>query len=105
LRYVLNLAPEYHAEVVRQIIDFNLSVKQVKEMCQGDGLHETQVAKDDISPSAMKMAKVAQAINTTTPQEVARALMRQEGDVALARARLQALRKLIGEAERYLVEE
>lgn len=105
LRYVLNLAPEYHAEVVRQIIDFNLSVKQVKEMCEGDGLHETQATKDDISPSAMKMAKVAQAINTTTPQEVARALMRQEGDIALARARLQVMRKLIGEAERYLVEE
>jgi hypothetical protein len=67
LRYVLNLAPEYHAEVVRQIIDFNLSAKQVKEICQGDGLHETQAAKDDISPSAMKMAKVAQAVNTTTP--------------------------------------
>ncbi|MBN8590554.1 MAG: hypothetical protein J0M33_02305 [Anaerolineae bacterium] len=105
LRHVLNLASDYHAEIVRQIIDFNLSVKQVKEICEGDGLHETSPSKDDISPSAMKMAKVAQSINTTTPQEVARALMRQEGDIALARARLQAMRKLIGEAERYLVEE
>jgi hypothetical protein len=38
LRHVTNLAPEYHAEIVRQIIDFNLSAKQVREMCAGDGL-------------------------------------------------------------------
>ncbi|MDX2138682.1 MAG: ParB N-terminal domain-containing protein [Chloroflexota bacterium] len=105
LRHVLNLAPEFHAEVLRQIIDFNLSVKQVKELCEGEGPHEPKDSKEDISPSAMKLAKVVQSINTTTAQEVARALMRQEGDIALARARLQAMRKLIGEAERYLVEE
>lgn len=50
LRYVLNLAPEYHAEVVRQIIDFNLSVKQVKEICERDGLHETNPSKDGLDP-------------------------------------------------------
>jgi hypothetical protein len=105
LRYVLNVAPEYHAEVVRQIIDFNLSVKQVKEICDGDSLHDPKESKDDISPSARKVAKVAQTLNAITPQELARALIRQEGDVAIARARLQAMRKLIGEAERYLVEE
>ena len=32
----LLLAAEYHAEIVRQIIDFNLSAKQVKELCEGD---------------------------------------------------------------------
>ena len=50
----------------------------------------------------MKMAKVTQAISATTPQEFARALMYQEGDANVARARLQAMRKLINEAERYL---
>lgn len=105
LRYVLNVASEYHAEIVRQIIDFNLSVKQVKEICEGDALLETQNSADDISPSAVKVARVAQSINATTPQELARALMRQEGDIAIARARLQAMRKLISETERYLTEE
>lgn len=102
LRYVLNLAPEYHAEIVRQIIDFNLSVKQVKEVCEGDGNHETTGADDEISPSAAKVAKVTQTVNATTPQELARALMRQEGDASIARARLQAMRKLLTETERYL---
>jgi len=102
LRHVGNVAPEYHAEIVRQIIDFNLSVKQVKEICEGDGLHTVKDEAEDISPSALKMAKVTQAISATTPQELARALMRQEGDASVARARLQAMRKLLGEAERYL---
>ncbi|MBW4438474.1 MAG: hypothetical protein KME04_15140 [Pleurocapsa minor GSE-CHR-MK-17-07R] len=105
LRYVVNVAPEYHAEIVRQIIDFNLSAKQVKEICEGDGLHEQKSADDDISPSAVKVAKVTQTISLTTPQELARAMMRQEGDASIARARLQAMRKLFSEAERYLSDE
>lgn len=105
LRYILNVAPEYHTEIVRQIIDFKLSVKQVKDICEGDGLHDPKETADDISPSAMKVARVTQTISATTPQELARALLRQEGDIAIARARLQAMRKLISETERYLVEE
>ena len=102
LRYVVNLAPEYHAEIVRQIVDFNLSVKQVKEMCEGDSAHDPKSDADDISPSARKVAKATQTVNTMTPQELARALLRQEGDVSIARARLQAMRKLMSEAEHYL---
>lgn len=102
LRYVIATASEYHAEIVRQIIDFNLSAKQVREICEGDGTHQGQDSADDISPSAMKMAKVTQATSTTTPQELARALMYQEGDAGIARARLQAMRKLLDEAEHYL---
>ncbi len=104
LRCVITTPPEYHAEIVRQIIDFNLSAKQVKEICEGDAAHPEKDA-DDVSPSAVKMARVAQMISATTPQELARALMRQEGDADIARARLQAMRKLLGEAERYLISE
>lgn len=103
LRFVTNIAPEYHAEIVRQIIDFHLSAKQVKELCEGDGLTPTKDEAEDISPSALKVAKVTQTVNTMTPQELARALIRQEGDASIARARLQAMRKLLSEAEQYLV--
>ena len=48
LRYVTNVAPEYHAEIVRQIIDFNLSAKQVKELCEGDGLNPVKDEAEDI---------------------------------------------------------
>ncbi len=33
LRHVVKLAPEHHAEMVAQIVQFNLTVKQVQEMC------------------------------------------------------------------------
>jgi hypothetical protein len=106
LRHVLAVAPEFHAEIVRQIIDFNLSAKQVKELCDGDGMDDTS---DDLierlPASAVKMAKASQTIHITRPQDLASALLRQEGDSALARARLHAMRKLLMEAEQYLPEE
>jgi hypothetical protein len=103
LRYVIAVAPDYHAEIVRQIIDFNLTVKQVKELCEGDGLEsDTNDPLEKLPPAAMRMARVAQATNSTSAQDIARALIRQEGDVNIARARLQALHKLLNEAERYL---
>jgi len=43
LRYVIALPTEFHAEIVRQIVDFNLTSKQVKDLCASDGLDpETQ---------------------------------------------------------------
>lgn len=106
LRYVVTLRMEFHAEVVRQIIDLNLTSKQVKELCAGDGLEGGN--RDDevehLPASAVKLAKIAQFSNTTSAQDLAQAMMRQEGDVNLARARLQAMRKLLTEAERYLTE-
>jgi len=105
LRYVVKVTSHYHAEIVRQIIDFNLTSKQVKELCEGEASNGNQ--EDDLekfSPAARKLAKMTQTISATTPQEFARALMHQEKDTAIVRARLQAMRKLIGEAERYFDE-
>jgi hypothetical protein len=103
LRYVAAIPAEYHSEIMHQIIDFNLTSKQVKELCESDGLEADNADPLEKLPvQAVKMAKVTKSINTTTPQDFARALIQQEGDAAIARARLQALRKLINEAERYL---
>jgi hypothetical protein len=100
LRYVVSVSSEYHTEIVRQIIDFNLTSKQVKELCEGDVL----AAEDDdglekLPPAAMKMAKVTHSVAATTPQDFVVALLQQEGDPAIALARLQAMRKLVLEAE------
>ncbi len=106
LRYITTVSSEYHAEIVRQIVDFNLTSKQVKELCEGDPV--TDADEDPIerlSPAALKVAKVAQTITSTSPQELARALMLQEGDANIARARLQAMRKFITDTERYLTDE
>jgi len=106
LRHVLNMSSEYHGEIVRQIIDFGLTSKQVKELCEGELINDSDEDPiEKLSPAALKMAKATQLINATTPQELARALMQQEGDASVARARLQSLRKLISDAELYLTSE
>ncbi|MBZ0275633.1 MAG: ParB N-terminal domain-containing protein [Anaerolineae bacterium] len=103
LRYVVPLPEEYHAEIVRQIIDFNLTSKQVKELCEGSDLETDDDAKGDPLPAAaLKMAKVTKTINALSAQDIARALIQQEGDASIAYARLQALQKLLSEAQRYL---
>jgi hypothetical protein len=106
IRYVVTLPQEFHTEIIRQIIDFNLTSKQVKDLCAGDGL-DSERQEDELEQlpaSAIKLAKIAQASNTTAAQDLAQAMMRQEGDANLARARLQAMRKLLTEAERFLTE-
>lgn len=103
LRHVLGLPVEYHGEIVRQIIDFNLTSKQVKELCQGDGLDaEDNANLEKLPPAAVKMAKVTHSVTNTSPQDFVLALIQQEGDLAIALARLQAMRKLVLEAERLL---
>lgn len=104
LRYVTGTPSEYHAEIVRQIIDFNLTSKQVKELCEGSAL-ETDSGEllDKLPAIAVKLAKLTQSIGAASAQDIARALMKQEGDAAIAHARLQALQKLMTEVERYLI--
>jgi hypothetical protein len=103
LRYLLVLPGEYHTEIVRQIIDFNLTSKQVKELCEGEESPPQDVDIMEKPPaSAVKIARITQTINVTSAQDIARALLLQEGDSNLARARLQAMYKLLLETERYL---
>ena len=101
LRYVVAVPAEYHAEIVRQIVDFNLTSKQIKELCQGDGSDNVN-EHERLPAPALKIAKITKSISTTRPRDLAEALLQQEGDVAVARARLQGLRNLLAEAERYL---
>jgi hypothetical protein len=104
LRYVVALSAEFHDEIVRQIIDLNLTSKQVKDICEG-GTDDGQSDDSEQLPSqALRLARIAQISAKTTPEDLARALLKQEGDSSLARARLQAMRKLLSDAERYLTE-
>ncbi|KXK52761.1 MAG: hypothetical protein UZ13_01063 [Chloroflexi bacterium OLB13] len=99
LRHVLSLAPEYHAEVVRQIIDHNLSSKQVKELCEANDMSDNNDEFLEKLPAlAVKMARLTQTVTAMSANDVARALIRQEGDADIAYARLQALQRVISEA-------
>ncbi len=103
LRHVLMLPTEYHAEIVRQIIDFNLTSKQVKELCEGNEIGtDEEISSEKLPAAAVKMARVTQSINALSAQDIARALIQQEGDINIAYARIQALQNLLTETQRYL---
>jgi hypothetical protein len=103
LRYVIPLPLEYHIEVVRQIVDMNLSSKQVKELCEGNDMEENKDETLDRPPAAaVKVAKMTQTVNGLTGTDIAKALIQQEGDADIAFARLQALHRLLSEALKQL---
>ncbi len=103
LRYVIPLPHEYHVEVVRQIIDLNLSSKQVKELCEGDGVdHKDEEILEQPPAAAMKVAKMTQTVSTLSASDIAKALIRQEGDADIAFARLQALQRILADALKHL---
>jgi hypothetical protein len=104
LRYVVALSPEYHTELVRQIIDLNLTSKQVMEICEGTFDDTDENAEDEItvSQAALRIARATRNSGDMSGEDLARALMRQEGDTNLARARIQIMRRLFDDAERHL---
>jgi hypothetical protein len=105
LRSVTTVSTEYHSEIVRQIIDFNLNAKQIKELCEGGNPQmDADDPKDRLPTVAIRLAKVVHSVHTLSARDLANALMLQESDSALARARLQATRTLVSEAEQYLAE-
>jgi ParB-like nuclease domain len=103
LRYVVALPPDNHAEVVRQIISFNLTSAQVKQLCEQDVNDDRSTpATPPISKPALQIAKLARSGGEVFAQDLARALLIQERDADVALARLVAIRRLIDDAERYL---
>lgn len=104
LRHVLNLKAEDQAEMVRQIIQFNLSGKQVRDMCEPSDASE-QNEDETIPRSTLQFVRLARTVDPASSQAFAHALLAQEKDVHVARARLEKLKEFIAEAERYLGEQ
>ncbi len=103
LRYVIPLPTEEQVEVIRHIISMRLTVKQVKELCSTELPAADESDSESVIPRHTKqLAKLMKSVRSSSPEILARLLVEQEQDVALARARLQSLRKLIDETEQYL---
>ena len=102
LRYVLNLQGQDQVEIVRQIIQFNLTGQQIRDMCEhgsNDNAPDEPIAKETI-----QLAKLARTMNASSARELAQVLLRQEKDIHVARARLQRLKQVIADAEAFLAE-
>jgi hypothetical protein len=101
LRYVVKLHPDDHAEMIRQILEYNLTRSQVKAICEG----EEETLDEDVSPrEAVRFVRFINRNHTAQVPDVARILLNTEQDVHMARAKVQRLKQILDEVESYLKE-
>lgn len=105
LRYVAAIDPNAQLELIRQIIDFDLTSKQVKQLIESSGIEDEIKDSQDIqlSQHSVKVAKSMRDIIKTNGNELAQALLFQEKDVHVALARLRAMQEMLIEAEKELM--
>jgi len=101
LRFVLPLAEDDQAEMIRQIIQFNLSGKQIQAICNQPDENDLPQTSELPKP-ALRLAGAAKSVNDLSGQGFAEALFQQEKDWHLARARLQMLKRVVLEAEAFI---
>jgi len=102
LRHVVKLDTEHHAEMVAQIVRFNLTVKQVQEMCTPES--DEPSIDPQVPRAAKQLLKFLKATEEVTPQEFVAALLTQEKDKNVARARLQSLHHYLNALDHALSE-
>ncbi|MBL8163799.1 MAG: ParB N-terminal domain-containing protein [Anaerolineae bacterium] len=102
LRHLLTLSGDAQVEMIRQIIQFNLTGRQIEQLLTNGGEQPNVEDDDPISPDAKRVAKLLKSVKDTTAEDFARALVLQEKDVDLARARLISLRRLLDQVEQCL---
>ncbi|MEQ8671865.1 MAG: ParB N-terminal domain-containing protein [Aggregatilineales bacterium] len=104
LRSVATIPPESQFELLRQVIDFDLTSAQIKQLIEADP-HEVNDTEEPVfSRYSLKVAKSVRDVNKTNGNELAQALLAQEKDVHIALARLRAMQQLLNEAEQQLLD-
>ena len=102
LRQILDMPVDEHAELVRHIINFKLTAKQVKDLCRPS--EESADDQPDLPKHTRQFVKLMNSMGNSTAEDIARGLLDQEKDADIARARIKNLRRLLDEVETYLVE-
>ncbi len=105
LRPLLDLEADAQAEMVRQIIQFGLTGRQIQEICEGELAESANLPEEKPSPQAMRFVKLLQSLDRETPENLAQVLLRQEKNVHLARARVQAMLKFLEDVSQRLDED
>ncbi|MBE2267714.1 MAG: ParB N-terminal domain-containing protein [Anaerolinea sp.] len=101
LRYLLELAPEDQLEVLRQITQLGLSRNQVRDLVEkGADLNGDELS---ISKHAVQLAKLMRSANLPSAVDLVRVLVEQDKDPLIARARLQSMKRVLDEAEQFLM--
>ncbi len=103
LRYVIELEPMDQVEVITQIVQLGLTRVQVKALIENDG-HNNQSDDENVlaTRQVTQLAKLMKPNNLPDAYSLAKALVDQEKDVNVARARLQTMKGLLDDVEKYL---
>jgi hypothetical protein len=106
LRPVLDLLPDAQAEMIRQIVQFGLSGRQIEEICEQE-LKGDEISGDEEKPSpqALRFVKLLKSVERESPDNFARVLLRQERNIHMALARLQAMMTFLEDVQRNLEKE
>jgi hypothetical protein len=104
LRPVVRLAAEVQAEMVQQIIQFDLTGRQVAEMCE-KGLDENSSVEKAPSSHVRRFVKFMQQINDSDEEDFARGLLNEEKSASMARARIDAMVELLHRVKSRLPEQ
>jgi hypothetical protein len=90
LRPVLQLPPDVQAEMVQQIVQFNLTGRQVQDIIEKGLESDEAPSTDNTPPQIRRFVKVIRSLNEADEQDFVRGLVSQEKSVAIADARIEA---------------
>jgi hypothetical protein len=102
LRHILQLVPEEQVEVIRHVLTMKLTAKQVGDLCSKGTVELPDVPQFDVPRHTKQLVKLMKSVRSSSPDALAKVLLEQEQDVAVARARLRSLRDLVDETEQLL---
>ncbi len=101
LRYLLDLSSEDQVEMIRQVVQLGLTRKQVRDLIEHTESNSV-VEGSEISKRVLQLARIMKSIELPDARNLVSALLRQEADPDVVRARLKSLRRLVDEAENFL---
>lgn len=104
LRYVIRLPMEEHHEMLRHIIEFGLTVKQIKEICEQEQPDSTVAETSEIPKQALQLARLMRTSGDANASDLVDALLHKEKQPEIALARIRGLKQLIEEAEEYILQ-
>jgi hypothetical protein len=87
LRPILSLHPDYHYEIVRQIVDFDLTGKQIRELCHGAFDEDISEAEPRLPRYAIRAAQIVLNPKVGEIEEIVSALMAEETDIEVIKLR------------------
>lgn len=104
LRYVIRLPMEEHHEMLRHIIEFGLTVKQIKEICELEQSDSVSTEDTVIPKQALQLARLMRTSSDANASDLVDALLQKEKQPEIVLARIRGLKQLIEEAEEYILQ-